>query len=62
MTETTCPFCSRSRLTATGITELLAHYRCDFCFKEWGEPRLTSSAAARGGIHDLPRWVTLREA
>ena len=53
--RTTCPFCSRTRLTATGATDLLVHYRCDFCFKQWGAARVDRTLVVNSSGGREPR-------
>jgi hypothetical protein len=51
-----CPFCSRARIERTHQTELLAYYRCDYCFKEWGQARIGREAPERAHAPDAAGW------
>ena len=55
----TCPFCDSTRLTITDQTKLLVHYRCGFCFKQWGEARLHRTYEPVAHVHPFPRWVAV---
>ena len=53
-----CPFCHSPRLALTHETELLRHYRCAYCHKQWGAARVTARPQReRDHIHPFPRWI-----
>jgi transposase-like protein len=55
MGSSSCPFCRRTRAVRIEQTDLLNYYRCEYCFKQWGEARVTSRESMHNALDVFSR-------